>query len=205
MTAHDEMPHTNVSSTGTSREVMDDRPAVGLDPAGAESVTVHGSAAGFAQEIAVGRHRLTGDEAVSVGGTDTGPNPYGFLLAALGSCTSMTVAMYARRKGWPLEAVTVRLRHSKIYAADSEQCATTERLLDQIDRDVELTGALSEEQRARLLAIANRCPVHRTLTSKVDIQTRLTSRDEDLLARSKLEPASHPEDPTFLERTSGGE
>jgi uncharacterized OsmC-like protein len=74
------------------------------------TVTVHGSAAGFAREIAVGRHRLTGDEHVSLGGTDTGPNPYDFLLAALGSCKSMTVAMYARRKQWPLEAVTVRCR-----------------------------------------------------------------------------------------------
>jgi len=149
------------------------------EPAEAGIVTVHGSAAGFAQEIVVGRHRLTGDEAASVGGTDTGPNPYGFLLAALGSCTSMTVAMYARRKGWPLETVTVRLRHSRIHAADREECETSEGLLDQIDRRVEFTGALSEEQRLRLLEIANRCPVHRTLTSEIRIQTRLMRRDEE--------------------------
>jgi putative redox protein len=137
------------------------------------TVTVHGAAAGFAQEITVGKHRLSGDEPISDGGTDTGPNPYDLLLAALGSCTSMTVAMYARRKQWPLQAVTVRLRHSKIHAADCDSCETREGLLDHIDRDVELVGPLSEEQRARLLDIANKCPVHRTLTSEIDIQTRL--------------------------------
>jgi putative redox protein len=140
------------------------------------TVTVHGNAAGFAQEISVGQHRLTGDEPTSVGGTDTGPNPYDLLLAALGSCTSMTVAMYARRKRWPLEAVTVRLRHSKIHAADCESCESREALLDHIDRDVELIGQLSEEQRRRLLDMANKCPVHRTLTSKIIIQTHLTGQ-----------------------------
>lgn len=138
------------------------------------TVTVDGAAAGFAQEITVGKHRLSSDEPISDGGTDTGPNPYDLLLAALGSCTSMTVAMYARRKQWPLQAVTVRLRHSKIHAADCESCETREGLLDHIDRDVELVGPLSEEQRERLLDIANKCPVHRTLTSEIDIQTRLT-------------------------------
>jgi putative redox protein len=145
------------------------------------TVTVHGSAAGFAQEISVGGHRLTGDEPISDGGTDTGPNPYDFLLAALGSCISMTVAMYARRKRWPLDAVTVRLRHSRIHAAHSEHCETTDGLLDHIDCDVELAGVLSEEQHVRLLAIAEKCPVHRTLTSEIHIQTRLTRRDEDPL------------------------
>jgi putative redox protein len=140
----------------------------------ARTVTVHGSAAGFAQEIVVGRHRLTADEPTSSGGTDTGPDPYDLLLAALGSCTSMTVAMYARRKGWPLEAVTVRLRHSRIYAIDCEECETREGLLDQIDRELELTGVLSDEQRARLLEMADKCPVHRTLTSEIHIRTRLT-------------------------------
>jgi putative redox protein len=137
------------------------------------TVTVHGSAAGFAQQISVGQHRLAGDEPISAGGTDTGPNPYDLLLAALGSCTSMTVALYARRKRWPLESVTVRLRHSKVHAADCEGCETRPALLDLIERDVEFQGALSEEQRARLLEIANKCPVHRTLTSKIQIATRL--------------------------------
>ena len=135
------------------------------------TVTVHGSAAGFAQEIVAARHRLVGDEPVSAGGTDTGPGPYDFLLAALGSCISMTVAMYARRKRWPLDAVTVRLRYSRIHATDCEDCETTHGLLDQIDVAVELTGGLSEEQHLRLLEIADRCPVHRTLTSEIHIQT----------------------------------
>jgi putative redox protein len=136
-------------------------------------VTVTGSAAGFAQEISVGRHRLSADEPTSEGGTDSGPNPYDLLLAALGSCTSMTVALYARRKGWPLDRVSVKLQHSKIHAADCESCETREGLLDHIDRMLELTGRLSDEQRARLLEIANKCPVHHTLTSEIDIQTRL--------------------------------
>jgi putative redox protein len=136
-------------------------------------VTVQGSAAGFAQQISVGPHRLAADEPTSVGGTDFGPNPYDLLLAALGSCTSMTVAMYARRKRWPLEAVTVQLRHSRIHAADCEACETKEGFVDHIQRDVQLTGSLSEEQRARLLDIANKCPVHRTLASEIHVQTRL--------------------------------
>jgi len=135
------------------------------------TVIVHGGAAGFVQEISVGPHRLVGDEPTWVGGTDTGPNPYDLLLAALGSCTSMTVALYARRKQWPLEAVTVRLRHSRIHAVDCEECETRAGMLDQIERDVELHGALTEEQRARLLDIANKCPVHRTLTSEIHIRT----------------------------------
>ena len=144
------------------------------DAAEPRTVTVHGKAAGFAQEVSVGPHRLSADEPIAVGGTDTGPGPYDLLLAALGSCTSMTVALYARHKQWPLEAVTVRLRHSKIHAADCASCETKEGKLDHIERDLELVGALSPEQRARLLDIANKCPVHRTLTSEIDIQTRLT-------------------------------
>jgi putative redox protein len=138
------------------------------------TVIVHGNAAGFAQAIAAGSHQLTADEPTHVGGSDTGPNPYDFLLAALGSCTSMTVAMYARRKGWPLEAVTVRLRHGRIHAADCEACETKEGRIDHIERAVELTGALNDDQRARLMDIANKCPVHRTLKSEIHIETKLT-------------------------------
>jgi uncharacterized OsmC-like protein len=137
-----------------------------------KSVVVRGSAAGFAQEIVAGPHRMTADEPVSAGGTDTGPSPYDFLLAALGACTSMTVGMYARRKGWPLEEVTVNLRHSKIHAADCAECETKEEMLDRIERDIHLAGSLTNEQRSKLLEIANKCPVHRTLTSEIAIKTR---------------------------------
>lgn len=138
-----------------------------------KTVVVSGSAAGFAQEVTVGRHALTADEPASAGGTDTGPDPYGLLLAALGSCTSMTVALYARRKQWPLTSVTVRLRHGRIHAADCSTCETREGQLDHIERELTLVGPLSDEQRARLLDIANKCPVHRTLTSEISIETRL--------------------------------
>ena len=136
-------------------------------------VIVWGEGGTFAQQIAAGRHRLKGDEPDSVGGTDTGPSPYDFLLAALGSCTSMTVGMYARKKNWPLERVTVWLRHSKIYAVDCSECEMTEGILDRIERDVRFDGPLTAEQRSRLLEIANKCPVHRTLTSEINILTKL--------------------------------
>jgi uncharacterized OsmC-like protein len=135
-------------------------------------VIVQGSAAGFAQEIVAGSHRLKGDEPLAEGGTDTGPSPYDLLLAALGSCTSMTVAMYARRKGWPLEHVTVHLRHRKIHAEDCAECETRVGILDQIERDIRFTGSLTTEQRAKLMEIADKCPVHRTLKSEIDIKSR---------------------------------
>lgn len=136
-------------------------------------VVVRGAADGLAQDITAGAHRFRSDEPAAVGGTDSGPTPYDLLLAALGACTSMTVSMYARRKQWPLERVTVQLRHSRVHAADCSSCDATEAKLTVIDRDIRLEGSLDEEQRSRLLAIANRCPVHLTLTSKIDIRTRL--------------------------------
>jgi putative redox protein len=144
-------------------------------PGGAEprEVVVYGNARGFAQDIAVGGHELVADEPTAAGGTDTGPGPYDLLLAALGSCTSMTIGLYARRKQWPLEAVRVRLRHSKIHAADCEACETKDAMIDRIDCDVELVGSLDGSQRARLLDIANKCPVHRTLMSEIEIRTQL--------------------------------
>jgi putative redox protein len=137
------------------------------------TVTVRGEAHALAQEIEAGRHRFAADEPASLGGTDTGPNPYDLLLAALGSCKSITVTMYARRKQWPLDSVTVRLRHEKIHAEDCESCESKDLLLDRIECEVEFSGELTADQRTRLLEIANRCPVHRTLTSEIVIESRL--------------------------------
>jgi len=140
---------------------------------GSPHVIVRGGAAGFAQEIEIGPHRLKGDEPVAFGGADTGPSPYDFLLAALGTCTSMTISLYARTKGWPLESVTVSLHHSKIHAIDCAECETKVGKIDRIEREIQLTGALTTEQRAKLMEIADRCPVHQTLTSEINIRTRL--------------------------------
>jgi len=139
------------------------------------TVVVTGSADGFAQEIVAGAHRLHADEPVAAGGTDTGPDPYGLLLASLGSCTSMTIALYARRKQWPLERVTVRLRHRRVYSEDCAGCEGSPRRIDRIDRAIELHGALDPEQRAKLLEIAEKCPVHRTLTGTIEIASELVS------------------------------
>jgi uncharacterized OsmC-like protein len=136
-------------------------------------VVVRGSAAGFEQAIRAGLHELTSDEPLDQGGADTGPSPYELLASALGACTSMTLGMYARHKQWPLDEVTVRLRHSRIHAADCADCETKEEMLDRIDRDIELTGNLTAEQRARLLEIADKCPVHQTLTRGMQIHSRL--------------------------------
>lgn len=140
-------------------------------------VVVLGKASGFSQQIIVGSHHLVADEPLSVGGTDTGPNPYDLLLAALGSCTSITVSMYARRKQWPLEAVRVTLRHDKIHAEDCEDCETREGMVDRIERQVEFVGSLDDEMRARLLEIANKCPIHKTLLSEIVIKTTLLNSE----------------------------
>ncbi len=126
----------------------------------------------FATDIAAGRHRLRADEPVSVGGADTGPGPYDLLLAALGACTAMTLRMYADQKKWPLESVHVDLKHDKVHAADCEECDTREGRVDRIERVLHIEGALDAAQRARLIEIADKCPVHRTLHSEVLIHTR---------------------------------
>ena len=127
----------------------------------------------FTQAITVGRHSLRADEPASVGGGDSGPSPYDFLLAGLGACTSMTLRMYADQKRWPLERITVHLKHEKIHVQDCSECETREGRIDRIERELEITGDLDETRRARLLEIANKCPVHRTLHSEVIIPTRL--------------------------------
>jgi putative redox protein len=147
-------------------------PTAKVPDAADANVIVRGNASGFAQEIQIGAHRLTGDEPIAFGGTDTGPSPYDLLLASLGSCTSMTIALYARRKQWTLESVTISLRHSKIHATDCADCETKVGKIDRIERDIHLEGSLTEEQREKLLEIADKCPVHRTLTSEINIKTR---------------------------------
>jgi uncharacterized OsmC-like protein/fermentation-respiration switch protein FrsA (DUF1100 family) len=126
----------------------------------------------FQQTVSVGPHRLLADEPVAAGGEDSGPGPYDFLLTALGACKSMTMRLYADRKSLPLERATVTLSHSKIHAQDCAECETKEGMLDQIDVAIGLEGALDAEQRKRILEIADKCPVHRTLTSEIRIVTR---------------------------------
>jgi uncharacterized OsmC-like protein len=125
----------------------------------------------FQQEITVGSHRFLADEPVKAGGMDSGPGPYDLLLAGLGACTSMTLRLYANRKNLPLEQSVVRLHHNKIYATDCAECETKEGMIDRIDRVITLVGNLDAEQRARLMEIADKCPVHRTLESEINIRT----------------------------------
>src|SRR5437870_10675473 len=132
------------------------------------------SESGLSQEIVAGTHRLKADEPAPRG-ADTGPSPYGLLLASLGACTSMTLRLYAQRKGWDLQRITVRLRHSRIHAEDCNDCETKEGYLDRIDREIELTGRLDDDQKRRLVETAERCPVHRTLKSEINIRTSLAA------------------------------
>ena len=141
--------------------------------AGPGTVVVREAGAGrFTQDIAAGAHRLTADEPESFGGDDKGAGPYDLLLAGLGACTNMTVRMYAERKGWPLDRVEVALDHSRIHAEDCADCETKAGKLDKISRSLTITGDLDQEQRAKLLEIADKCPVHRTLTGEILIETK---------------------------------
>lgn len=146
-----------------------------FEQAAPDRVTVEEAGPGkLGQRIRAGRHRLVADEPEKLGGADGGPTPYDLLLAGLGACTSMTLRLYADRKGWPLEKVTVDLRHEKIHAEDCKTCETQVGMLDRIERRLHLDGPLDDEQRRRLLEIADRCPVHRTLESEIVIRTEAT-------------------------------
>jgi putative redox protein len=159
----------DMSSATTRRDTRELQDSV---PAG--TVIVASTGAGpFDQIMLDGRHTLQADEPVAAGGGDSGPGPYELLLMALGSCTSMTVNLYATRKKWPLEQVVVRLRHSRVHAEDCADCEDPKSMIERIDKSIALIGPLDDAQRTRLIEIADHCPVHRTLTSKIDIRTAL--------------------------------
>ena len=150
-------------------ESVERTPAVGEGEEGWVAVE---TGEGYTTEVRAGRHRLVADEPFQAGGADRGATPYDLLVAALGACTSITLRMYADRKGWPLESVGIRLHHEKIHAEDCAECETTGGWVDRIEREIDLRGALDSDQRRRLMQIADRCPVHRTLNSEVSIRTR---------------------------------
>ena len=143
-----------------------------LAPVGSQVVVRETGRGKFQNEVRVGRHVLIADEPESVGGLDSGPGPYDFLLAGLGACTAMTIRMYVDKKGWPLRRVQVGLDHDKIHAQDCADCETREGKLDEIVRTITLEGDLDAEQRTRILEIADKCPVHRTLHSEIKIRTK---------------------------------
>src|SRR5438067_11899170 len=135
-------------------------------------VVVRGNASGFLQEIVSGAHQLRADEPADVGGGDAAPGPYDYVLVGLGACTSMTVGLYARTKTWPLENISVSLRHSRIHAKDCAECETKDGMLDPIDVEMALSGALTPEQRVKLMVIAAKCAVHHNLKSEINIRLR---------------------------------
>jgi len=166
-----------------------DAPATASTPAAGEVVVAETREGKFIQAITVGPHRLRADEPVAAGGDDTAPSPYDLLLAALGSCTAMTVRLYADLKKLPLERVRVRLRHAKVHAQDCAECETKEGKIDRIERDITLEGTLDDAQRARLMEIADKCPVHRTLHSEVSVVSKLVAREARVTAASAAPPA----------------
>ena len=159
---------------------LDDPGAVGSDPDTIEGVgpfedtgPVEDTGRGaFQQMVTAGRHRFLADEPSEVGGMDSGPGPYDLLLAGLGACTSMTLRMYAARKKLPLDHVRVTLEHRRVHAEDCADCDEKDRKIEVISREITLAGALSDAERARLMEIADKCPVHRTLKSEIRIVTK---------------------------------
>lgn len=135
-------------------------------------VIVRGTGLSFLQQITSGNHRFQADEPVSVGGGEAAPDPYDYLMAALGACMSMMVGLQARNRKWPLENIVVSLRHSRMHAQDCEECWTKDGMLDRIDVGIELTGPLTANQSADLMKVAANCPIHRALTNEINIRLR---------------------------------
>ncbi|MFG0331102.1 MAG: OsmC family protein [Phycisphaerales bacterium] len=152
--------------------MTDDNKVGDPDRRGEFSVISRIGASGYRTELESGRHRYLADEPVEMHGTDLGPSPYDYLLASLGSCTAITMRMYADRKKWPLEGVTIRLRHDRIHAIDCASCDSRDGQISRIYREIEVRGGkLTLEQRERLIEIADKCPVHRTLSHEISIVT----------------------------------
>nr|MCW1959582.1 OsmC family protein [Mycobacterium sp.] len=164
----------DVIAAWAQRYIADGSQAPVADQVAGEVVVGETGGGRYQQSVIAGRHRLVADEPVEVGGLDSGPSPYDLLLAALGACTAMTLRMYADRKSIALENVSVQLRHAKIHATDCRTCETSQGQIDRIERTITLDGELDDATRTRLLEIADKCPVHRTLTSEVDIRTDLS-------------------------------
>jgi putative redox protein len=164
----------DVIAAWVSRYIEIPMPVAAADAtAASRQVVVRETRSGkFQNTVSIGPHRMLADEPVASGGEDTGPGPYDFLLTALGACKSMTMRLYADRKSFPLERATVTLTHSKIHAQDCAECETREGMLDQIDVLIGLDGPLDTDQYKRIIEIADKCPVHRTLTSEIRILTR---------------------------------
>jgi putative redox protein len=146
-------------------------------PAHGTVIACERGAGRFALDVTAGPHRLAADEPKAGGGDDIGPTPYELLGAALAACTAMTLRLYAERKGWPLGRVSVAVRHSKVHAQDCADCETGNARVDRFERVIEVAGEVLEERRAKLLEIADKCPVHRTLEGPVEVVTRLTGGD----------------------------
>lgn len=140
-------------------------------------VIVRGSGRNFLQKISSGNHRFQADEPLDAGGDDAAPDPYDYLMASLGACTSMMVGLQARNRKWPLENIVVSLRHSRVHAQDCEECLTKNGMIDRIDVGIELTGPLTSEQRAELMRVAANCPIHRALTHEINVRLRGVSSD----------------------------
>jgi len=150
-------------------------PTSNSDPATQDkppNAVVLGKASSFLQTISTGKHRFQSDEPVNVGGSDAAPTPYDYLVAALGACTSMTIGWYARKKQIPVEDIKVSLWQERIHAKDCEDCLTKDGMIHRIELEIELGGNLTQQQRSLLMEAAARCPVHRTLTSEINIVTR---------------------------------